>query len=36
MFLWVKLVLTSLEDDAYSINDLETAVANMPVGLNDL
>ncbi|KAF1849355.1 uncharacterized protein K460DRAFT_404584 [Cucurbitaria berberidis CBS 394.84] len=34
MFLWVKLVLSHLEEDAYNLNDLEAAVANMPVSLN--
>lgn len=36
MFLWVRLVLIQLEDDAYSLDDLETAIVNMPTGLNDL
>jgi hypothetical protein len=36
MFLWVRLILRQLEDDAYSLQDLETIVADMPVGLNDL
>jgi hypothetical protein len=36
MFLWVRLILGQLEDDVYSLHDLETAVADMPVGLNDL
>ncbi|ORY13015.1 hypothetical protein BCR34DRAFT_600139 [Clohesyomyces aquaticus] len=32
MFLWVRLVLSQLEDDAYNLNDLETAIANIPAG----
>ncbi|KAH7385941.1 hypothetical protein BKA66DRAFT_403042, partial [Pyrenochaeta sp. MPI-SDFR-AT-0127] len=36
MFLWVRLVLTYLEEDAYNMDDLEAAVASMPVSLNEL
>jgi hypothetical protein len=36
MFLWVRLVLAHLEADAYNRADLEAAVANMPVDLDDL
>ena len=36
MFLWVRLVLVHLEEDAYNLEDLETAVADMPVSLNEL
>ncbi|CAN9342142.1 unnamed protein product [Alternaria alternata] len=35
MFLWVRLVLAQLELDAYNLDDLENAVANMPHSLND-
>lgn len=35
MFLWVRLVLTYLEEDAYNMDDLEAAVASMPVSLNE-
>lgn len=36
MFLWVRLILTHLEDDAYNLNDLETVMANMPTSLKEL
>ena len=36
MFLWVRLVLLQLEDDADNLDDLENAVASMPHSLNDL
>ena len=36
MFLWVRLVLSYLEQDAYSMDDLEKAAANLPVTLNEL
>lgn len=36
MFLWVQLVLLQLEDDAYSLSDLENAIATMPIRLNDM
>ncbi|CAN9386696.1 unnamed protein product [Alternaria alternata] len=35
MFLWVRLVLAQLEFDAYNLDDLENAVANMPHSLHD-
>ncbi|KAL1798027.1 hypothetical protein ACET3X_004633 [Alternaria dauci] len=35
MFLWVRLVLAQLEIDAYNLDDLENAVANMPHSLHD-
>ncbi|KAF7670744.1 hypothetical protein GT037_011195, partial [Alternaria burnsii] len=35
MFLWVRLVLLQLEDDADNLDDLENAVANMPHSLHD-
>ena len=34
MFLWVRLVVTSLED-CYSIKELQTAANNLPNGLNE-
>ena len=36
MFLWVRLVLAQLEVDAYNLNDLEAAVANIPHSLHEL
>lgn len=36
MFLWVQLVLSDLEDDVFSLQDLKTAIARIPTGLNDL
>ncbi|EDU43054.1 conserved hypothetical protein [Pyrenophora tritici-repentis Pt-1C-BFP] len=35
MFLWVRLVLSHLEQEAYSMDDLEEAVASLPVTLNE-
>ncbi|KAF2129964.1 hypothetical protein P153DRAFT_356631 [Dothidotthia symphoricarpi CBS 119687] len=35
MFLWVRLILAHLEEDAYNLDDLEAAVMNMPVTLNE-
>ncbi|RYO63735.1 hypothetical protein AA0116_g4050 [Alternaria tenuissima] len=35
MFLWVRLVLAQLEFDAYNLDDLGNAVANMPHSLHD-
>jgi hypothetical protein len=36
MILWVQLILRQLEDEAYTLQDLETALTDMPIGLNDL
>ncbi|KAF1952459.1 hypothetical protein CC80DRAFT_479208 [Byssothecium circinans] len=36
MFLWVKLIFMQLEEEAYNVNDLESALANMPDGLHAL
>jgi hypothetical protein len=36
MFLWARLVLMQIEEDAFAVNDLETAIMDMPASLNDL
>jgi len=36
MFLWARLVLLQIEEDAFALNDLEAAIVDMPTTLNDL
>jgi hypothetical protein len=36
MFLWVRLVLDSLEDDVFNANELRAAVDALPIGLTEL
>ena len=36
MFLWARLVLLQIEEDAFALGDIEAAIADMPTSLNDL